>query len=71
MTRENLKSKAVNVGKTFAAAALAIVLAQGAMIATSSVAKATVPVGDGTCFTSKNICGLNGHNYSDHTFQGG
>ncbi|MDN5286567.1 MAG: hypothetical protein JWR38_2841 [Mucilaginibacter sp.] len=65
MSQVNFKLKAVKVGKTLAAFALAILVAQGVMMVTADEAQA-----DGTCFNSSNICGLNGHNYSNHTFQG-
>ncbi|MDN5286566.1 MAG: hypothetical protein JWR38_2840 [Mucilaginibacter sp.] len=64
MSQVNFKLRAVKVGKTLAAFALAILVAQGVMMVTADEAQA-----DGTCFSSSNICGLNGHNYSNRTYQ--
>lgn len=65
-----LKKSFAKVGKTLFFGLLGLVLAHGAIALTSQKASAS-EAANGTCFKSSNICGLNGHNYSNYTYQGG
>ena len=74
---QNLKTM-LRTKKTLLFVALGAMLAQAAFLVTPKTASAAglktenVVPPDGSCYPAKShICGLNGHNYNDKSYQGG